>query len=64
MTRIPREYTAQDNLNMAAHFNFNVSTNPQVVAERSQLRGKHVNIVNDQSAGIDIGMRVLETLDD
>ena len=63
MTRIPREFTAQDNLNMAAHFNFNVSTDPQVVAERSQLRGMHVNIVNDQSAGIDIGTRVLEALD-
>lgn len=64
MIPIPREYTAQDNLNMAAHFNFNVSTDPQVVAERSQLRGMHVNIVNDQSAGIDIGTRVLEALVD
>lgn len=48
---------------MAEHFNFNVSTNTEVVAERQQQRGKNVNIINDQSAGINVGNRVLEALD-
>lgn len=64
MTRIPREYTAQDHLDMAGHFKFNISVNPRVVAERKEQRGKHVNIINDQSAGMDVGNRVLEALDD
>lgn len=64
MTRIPREYTAQDHLNMAGHFNFNVSTNPEVVAGRREQRGRHVNIIEDQSAGLEVGTRTLELLDD
>ena len=64
MTRIPREYTAQDHLTMGDHFNFNVSTNPQEVAERREQRGKGANIIGDQSAGIEIGRRTLEQLTD
>jgi len=64
MTRIPREYTAQDHLNMAEHFDFNVSTNPDVVAGRRERRGRHANIIEDQSAGLAVGTRTLELLDD
>lgn len=64
MTRIPREYTAQDHLDTSGHFKFNISVNPRVVAERKEQRGKRVNIINDQSAGMDVGNRVLSALDD
>ncbi|HRN97617.1 MAG TPA: hypothetical protein PLZ58_04185 [Candidatus Saccharibacteria bacterium] len=64
MTRIPREYTAQDHLDTARHFTYNVSVKPEVVAGRKELRGKRVNIINDQSAGLDVGNRVLAALED
>ncbi len=64
MTRIPREYTAQDHLDMVDHFNFNVSTNPDVVQERQQQRGKGVNVPDDEAAGMQVGTRTLELLRD
>ena len=64
MTRIPREYTAQDHLDTARHFTYNISVKPEVVAGRKELRGKRVNIINDQSAGLDVGNRVLAALED
>ena len=64
MTRIPREYTAQDHLSMAKHFDFNKSTEPKEIARRQELRGRKANIYDDQSAGLDIGTRTLERLED
>lgn len=64
MTRIPREYTPQDHLTSADHFNFNVSTDLQEVAARREQRGKGANIIGDQSAGIEIGRRTLAQLED
>lgn len=64
MIQIPKEYTAQDHLRMAKPFLYSKSVNPEVIAVRKQRRGTRANIINDQSAGLEIGTGVLESLDD
>lgn len=64
MKRVPREYTVQDHLDAARDFNYNISTNPQVAAERREMRGRGSNIVEDQTVGIEIGARALTYISD
>lgn len=61
--RIPRQLVVHDHLDMAEHFDYNISVDPEVAAARRDERGKGTNIINDQSAGIDVGTRVLTSLD-
>lgn len=64
MTRIPREYTVQDHLDTAKSFSYNISSNPEEAARRQSLRGRGANIINDQSAGLEVGRLTLERLED
>lgn len=62
MTTKFSRFTAQDQLDAAGHFEFSISTDPEVVAERAANRGTGANIANDQSTGAIVGAQVLGDL--
>lgn len=62
--KAPRVYSAQDQMNSANHFDFNVSSDEDEIAERLQNAGKDINIQDDQTAGLIVGRLTLERLDD